>query len=110
MNAKKIFYGLLIFFIIGIILNINNASKTKNIPLEDRYPSPWRLDFNLKLSKSLANNNITDCGEYKYRESKYDKGEYLVYCITKDGNYSAYIAWPEIGRVTGPHKADYSLD
>ena len=55
-----------------------------DMTLQQRYPSPWRDDFNLPISKALAQNSVRGCGEFKYRPSSRDKGEFLVYC-TRDG-------------------------
>ena len=80
--------------------------------LSERYPGPWRDDFNTGISRALAKNKIRGCGEYKYRPSSNDHNEYLVRC-TRDGvNWSSYIVWVGIDndKVMGPHKPDPSLD
>jgi len=76
---------------------------------QDRYPGPWKEDFNAPISKALAQNSARGCGEFKYRQSSKDKGEYLVYC-TRDGrNWSAYFVWPSIKKITGPHQVSAAI-
>lgn len=75
-----------------------------DMTLQQRYPGPWRDDFNLPISKAFARSAINGCGEYKYRPSIRDKGEFLVYC-TRDGkSWEAYLVWAPISKVTGPHQ------
>jgi hypothetical protein len=84
------------------------ACSSNNLTLNERYPGPWRESFNMGITKALAGKHVRGCGDYKYRESKTDRGEYLVYC--NDGTTSmAYIVWPNTGGVIGPNSIDPSL-
>jgi len=95
--------------VILIFLNLAGCGNSRDIPLSERYPGPWQEDFNMGITKALAAKGICDCGQYKYRESSRDKGEYLVYCTRDGSNWTAYLVWPSIGEVTGPHTPDPSL-
>lgn len=78
--------------------------------LGERYPAPWRDDFNSGITKALVAGGIRGCGEYKYRPSAIDRSEYLVYC-TRDGRrWMAYIVWPNIKQVMGPYEPDSSIN
>lgn len=79
------------------------------IPLQERYPGPWRDDFNASISKALAQNSVRGCGEFKYRESKMNRGEYLVYCTRDGSNWVAYLVWASIKKVTGPHQVSAAI-
>lgn len=101
MSKKLIF----LFFVF-----ITASTHAEKIPLSTRYPKPWRENFNLEITRSLSNKNIRGCGQYKFRESSKDKGEYLVYCSRDGRNWLAYIVWPNINNVMGPYPTDSSLD
>lgn len=90
-------------------LAVTGCGKSRDIPLSERYPGPWREDFNLGITKALASKDIRGCGQYKYRESRNDKGEYLVHCTRDGNNWTAYLVWANTGSVTGPHAPDISL-
>ena len=78
--------------------------------LNERYPAPWRDEFNMEITRALASSKIRGCGEYKYRESSRNKGEYLVYCTRDGSTWFAYIVWIYSKKVMGPYKPDASLD
>lgn len=90
-----------IIVITCLISIFNNAVAGPN------YESSWHEDFHLEISKTLAKNNIRDCGQYKYKTNlDYPNKEFLVFC-TKDGSsWTAYQVWTLIGKVEGPFKAD----
>ena len=86
-----------------------NRERSRELPLAERYPAPWREDFHVGISKALASKEIRGCGQYKYRESSKDRNEFLVHC-TGDGKFwVAYFVWPTTGGVMGPHSPDPSL-
>lgn len=97
--------------VIGILclVALAGCGESREISLSERYPGPWREDFNMGITKTLASNNVGGCGQYKYRESIKDRGEYLVYCTRDGSNWVAYLVWPNIGKLTGPHTPDTSL-
>ncbi|MEO7953026.1 MAG: hypothetical protein ABIR35_02885 [Polaromonas sp.] len=89
--------------------SLMGCGPQKDIPLAQRYPGEWSTAFNARITKALASNGITGCGEYKHRESSVDRDEFLVYC-TRDGlNWRSYLVWSNTGSVTGPHVADSTL-
>jgi hypothetical protein len=57
----------------------------------------------LSISRTLAAKNVRGCGQYKYRESSKNRGEYLVHCTSDGKNWTAYLVWPNISEITGPH-------
>lgn len=89
-------------------LAITTASIAE-VAQPDRYPGPWRDESNVLISKALVQNSIKGCGEFKYRPSSKNKGEFLVYC-TRDGkNWVAYLVWAPVGKVTGPHQISAAI-
>ncbi len=74
--------------LIVLILIITFAScSTQDPTFEERYPMPWTSPEGntlLQISKALLKNNISGCGEYHYRKSTADRGEYLIAC-SSDG-------------------------
>lgn len=86
---------------LGSALTLGAVAETS---FAERYPGPWREGANLGISKALVANNIRGCGEFKYRESSRNRGEFLVYCSRDGSNWSAYFVWPSISKVTGPHQ------
>ena len=101
-NMKLSLYVLLV----TIILVISSSGQSQNISLAERYPGPWQEDFNIGITKALASQQIRGCGEYKYRESSKNKGEYLIYCTSDGKRWVAYLVWVNIGKITGPHTID----
>lgn len=95
--------------ILGFLAVVVGCGNSRDITLGERYPGPWREDFEAGISKALASKDIHDCGQYKYRESLVNSGEYLVYCTRDGNNWTAYLVWANIGEVTGPHTPDPSL-
>lgn len=83
--------------------------KEGTLRLAERYPGPWRLDFYGGITQTLISNGVRGCGEYKWRESSHDRGEYLVYCSRDGKRWLVYLIWPNTGKVNGPHEADTSL-
>jgi len=73
------------------------------------YPPPWYREFSVEISKALAVNNIKGCGQYMYRKSSRQRGEFLVYC-TGDGKFwTAYLVWAPIESVMGPYPPDRTI-
>ena len=94
-------------YIIASLLSLTSllgCSKAPDIPISQRYPGPWRSDFNKDITHALAKNNILGCGEYKHRESSVNSGEFLVLCSNDGLTLNGYLVWPRIGSVTGPIK------
>ncbi|AME28662.2 hypothetical protein AXG89_33270 (plasmid) [Burkholderia sp. PAMC 26561] len=87
-----------------------SSSWSETIAVAKRYPGPWKDDFNLEITKSLAWNKVAGCGEYKYRASSLDKDEFLVYCSSDDVAWTAYLVWPVIHKIIGPLRPDASLN
>ena len=99
-----------LFLLCGIFLLCCIGFAFADMFLSERYPGPWRTNFNIGISRALAKNIILGCDEYIYRPSSKDHDEYLVRC-TRDGfNWSSYIVWVGIDEVMGPYKPDSSLD
>jgi len=89
--------------------NTKQHPQTQELSLSERYPGPWREEFNPSITKALAAKRVGGCGQYKYRKSTKDGEEYLVYCTADGRNWSAYLVWPAIEEVTGPHLPDPTL-
>ena len=80
---KRIFLLILIVFINGI--------SFAEMSLQERYQGSWRTDFNVGISRALVKNDISGCGEYKYKESSKNKNEYIVRCTHDSINWTSYI-------------------
>jgi len=93
-------------FALLTLLVVTGCGKTADIPISQRYPGPWHDTFNKEITMALGKNNIGRCGEYKYRESSQDKGEYLVLCSSDGTKWVGYLVWPLTGAVTGPLAKD----
>ncbi|WP_092000074.1 hypothetical protein [Polaromonas sp. OV174] len=87
----------------------SGRNQSDDMPMAQRYPGPWMSDFNLQITQALVKHGATGCGEFKYRESSMNRGEFLVHC-TRDGvNSTAYLVWAGTGSVTGPHQVATGL-
>lgn len=88
----------------------NNTSSTTNEEKErkfsERYTKEWSSSFNVGITRALAKNNIKGCGDYKYKRSIQNEGEYLVHCSVDGFNWTAYLVWVPIEKVMGPYKPD----
>ena len=78
--------------------------------MKERYPAPWQEEFNIEISKTLVSHNVRGCGEYKYRESSRNRGEYLVRCTNDGKNWHTYVVWIYANKILGPYKSEPSLD
>lgn len=102
---KRFAYALVILGFLAVA----GCGKSRDIPLSERYPSPWQEDLNMDITKALASKDIRGCGWYKYRESSNNRGEYLVYCTSDGSNWTGYLVWANTGDVIGPHTPDPTL-
>lgn len=93
-----------------MVIFIFSASYAHSESLAEMYPGPWHDDFNMGITKALAKNQISGCGEYKYRPHKSASNEYLVYCTRDGSHWTAYLVWDLIGKVMGPYKTDPSVE
>jgi hypothetical protein len=103
--------AIIVLVLIGIIFWFlyPNRKPDPEITLVERYPAPWREEFDVGITKTLISKGIRGCGQYKYRESSKDRNEYLVHC-TGDGKlWVAYFVWSATERVMGPYSPDPSL-
>jgi hypothetical protein len=102
-------HGLLVYasfigFWVAIIPSPSYAQS-----LAERYESTRRTDFHTAITQALVANNVRGCGEYKYRESRTDEGEYLVYCTQDGKTWTAYLVWASIKKIMGPYPPDPSI-
>lgn len=74
--------------------------------LADDYLGPWRSNAPSNIIRTLISNNVRGCGEFQYKPSDRNSGEYLVYCTPDGRNWAAYIVWPNIDRISGPAHPD----
>lgn len=110
-------YGIIVAVFVAMMIvftqSSNNERNSENLnrdtSLGSKYEANWKTDVNLKISQALVKSNIRNCGEYKYKESRTHKGEYVVYC-TRDGiNWTSYLVWTGTKKVMGPYDPDPSL-
>lgn len=93
-----------------VLIAVSSCDTSSEMTLKQRYPGNWSEDFNIGISKALAENNTAGCGQYKYKESTQNSGEYLVRC-TRDGeNWVSYIVWDQIKKVMGPYTPDPTVN
>lgn len=87
----------------------SKETSERELSVKERYPGPWRTDSNLDIINALVQNNVMGCGEYKYRPSTVNRGEYLVNC-TSDGRYwNSYLVWVPLNKIMGPYTPDPTL-
>lgn len=84
------------------------ACDTSEIPsheqsMSELYPGPWRDEFNIPISRTFVQNDVTGCGQYKYRASSESPAEYLVHCSRDGKKWTAYIVWSRIEELMGPY-------
>ena len=72
----------------------------------DEWSGPWRDDVNFEITKTLIENNVRLCGEYKYKQSAKSKNEYIVHCTPDGKRWYAYIVWTGIGKIMGPYRPE----
>jgi len=112
--------ALIVAFIVVVIMVkcISNVSDTTSSSSSSgnsesaarQYESQWHPEFHKGITQTLAENGIRGCGEYKYKASLKHDNEYVVYCTSDGKNWSAYLVWTSIKKVTGPHRTDPSFD
>lgn len=72
----------------------------------EEWDGPWEEDFNVEISRALAQNNVSLCGEYKYKKSAKSSKEYIVHCTPDGTNWYAYIVWTGINKIMGPYQPE----
>mgnify|MGYP007022264338 CR=1 FL=1 len=98
------------FALIGCGKSDPPPSPKPELTLAERYPGPWVSDVDLAITRALIRNNVSGCGQYKYRSSSQNSGEYLVYCSRDGETWTAYIVWPNVEKAMGPLAPDPSLN
>ena len=93
-----------------VVLGAIYLHPVQALSMKERYPAPWQEEFNIEISRTLVSHSIRGCGEYKYRESSRNSGEYLVRCTRDGNNWYTYIVWIYSKKVMGPYKPDPSLN
>lgn len=59
----------------------------------------WNNQYNPEVSRALAKNNISGCGEYRWTENPQHKNEFIVQC-TRDGKkWVTWTVWVGIDKV-----------
>ena len=79
---------------------------TCSFSFAEEWSGPWRDDVNFEITKTLIQNNVRLCGEYKYKQSAKSKNEYIVHCTPDGKNWYAYIVWTGIGKIMGPRRPE----
>jgi len=88
---------------------LTGCSPAPEPTMLERYPGPWAAAFNAPITKALAINRVSGCGQYQYRESSRNKGEYLVYCSADGKFWTAYIVWIPSEKIMGPYQPDPTI-
>jgi hypothetical protein len=99
----------LIVAVLGLAVGVCGGGG-REPTVAERYPGPWQAGFHPEITKTLAAKDVRGCGEYKFRPSRRDWGEYLVYCTADGKNWTAYVVWPSIKNIQGPLRPDPSLE
>ncbi len=92
------------------ILLLAGACSGEQASMAERYPGSWRADFHVGISKALAKNKIRGCGEFKYKPSVKNSGEYLVRCTRNGTTWQSYLVWAGSDKVMGPYATDSTVD
>jgi hypothetical protein len=78
-------------------------------PVTEDYLGTWQSNPPNDIIQTLISNDVRGCGEFHYKPSAQNSGEYLVYC-TRDGRtWTAYLVWPDVDRISGPARPDPSI-
>lgn len=74
--------------------------RHETFPLPLEYPGPWETTTHLSIVRVLVANDIRGCGVYRYRQSSFEAGKYLVSCNRdgSDSGWNAYLVWPDTQR------------
>lgn len=91
---------------------IRENSYTGPSSTNSKYDLSWKSNGATftSIGRTLANNNIRGCGEFYYRNSIQDKGEYLVGCSGDGINWKYYIVWILLDEVMGPYGDPLLID
>ena len=116
-NLTLLDYGIIVAVFVAMMIfftqSSNNEKSSENLnrdtSLATKYESKWHTGAHLKISQALVNNKIRNCGEYKYKQSRTHKGEYVVYCTRDGANWTSYLVWTGTKKVMGPYDPDPSL-
>lgn len=84
------------------------ASNPRGEIAED-YRGEWRSNSPNNIIRVLSANNVRGCGEFHHKPSTRNSGEYLVYCTPDGRNWTAYIVWPNVNRISGPARPDPNI-
>ncbi len=76
---------------------------TKELTLAERFAGAWNTEFDLGIAKALGENGVQGCGEFKYKSSSQDQGEYLVHCSRDGETWVAYLVWVPSEVIMGPY-------
>ena len=77
--------------------------------ITEEYPGGWKSDAPGNIIQTLIANNVRGCGEFHYKQSSWNIGEYLVYCTSDGKNWAAYLVWPNVERISGPAHPDPNI-
>ena len=77
-------------------------------PLAEAYPGDWQQGFEIRISRTLAANNVFGCGQYEYRRGT-TRDSFLVRCTGDAQRWTLYRVWPDRLEVRGPISSDGSI-
>lgn len=93
--------ALLVFVLLAVgSTDSNNGRSNKTSAPE--YSESWRTDFSIDISRVLGKNNISGCGQYKYRPSSKVTGKFEVRCTSDGNNWTTYAVYIGSEKVIGP--------
>ncbi|MFZ3585570.1 hypothetical protein ACOI1H_26245, partial [Loktanella sp. DJP18] len=92
-----------------LFLGEEGVAQAKNQDVAEEYFGAWRSDAPTNLVQTLISNNVRGCGEFHYKPSSQNSGEYLVYCTPDGHTWTAYLVWPNVHRISGPAEPESSI-
>ena len=72
----------------------DNPRGANEAPVPADFPPPWISAFNLRISRALVQMKLRGCGQYRYRESLKQPGDFLVECNPDGRTWHRYRVRP----------------
>lgn len=96
------YHPVLAFFALVFLFSLFSKDKKPRV----QYSPIWQDEVNPDIIRALIRNQITGCGQFKYKASLTTRGEYIVLCSPDGINLTGYLVWTPINKVMGPYRPE----